>query len=938
MAHAATEEARKGRDIARCLGYRDIGPCTVASGEDGTAAASALAETDAHNNTAGVDLWRLRALALQPGGLINSRGRKLGWIKLGGVDALVFQREHANVRLGAPENALAYAELQKALEEEMDVSRWHIQRERRALRKQAKRDDRAARSSSGGELASMGGRSRGMSHASSVNTLSSLASFESENDLSTPLAANLSGTPKPGTFKGLDLEPSNAAGAGVSFTAFATSKTNGTSSPVSACPSLASLDTARLSPASSEESSLLITSPPRSVAEGQPAAQFQWSLAPRRYQLQQYKRQPSNEAPARVQKDRRQQERRLLAQIATSAFYLLQYEQDDDFTPVHVKCCQGLSDLIAVLLLHLESPSLTSLLLKQILKSHLRVYRSIGEIASSDESFASCLDEIQSEDVGSAANKDWDALSLGFFPLLQLLDGDLHSGLWVEDEQSFLCERVFIFGEILQKWTSSWFCCHQALSLGIVSRLVDLFLASHPSMPLYLSTAMLCHPTHRAELLALAQHPSPFSSGSLLASLLGSLLSDLPREVAGEDNCTEPLVAFVEQSISTAIAFMKRVPPQSLTSLVNDYQNGILMPYISTGGLESIECTWTKRSLAPTDYNMVWRMFTDTAIEESPLSCHLSAEYQLAMIASGLAVVDSNKEEGRGMAWKRPEMTPRRAIVLGMALCAGAKLLQLHNTPPGSEAIGSFDGGSSAESVGMALLVGLQSLVLPLAQLEPPQALDSDEEVSVIDLPCTESDGSVGSSPFIAHQQPVVLINAEVLHDIFGSAPTSEEELLVQSLEDSTEAVLSPGNSATSRTISLFACEDEFDEETSLDVGAAPSRSVSSGPAARSPYAIRDDLKEVIDKLSDLLLDTIAATETREFMSTLPDHGESADPDGQLLDPNTKKGGPKRPAVSIPNKVKSYASRSRKLGAGIKNRLRGWKKDYKALADGDILI
>ena len=106
-----------------------------------------------------------------------------------------------------------------------------------------------------------------------------------------------------------------------------------------------------------------------------------------------------------------------------------------------------------------------------------------------------------------------DLLPLSFFPLLQVLDEELHSSLvtqidftvtdtesYPRDEESFVetsredeninieCEfvhhKVTLFARILQKWISSWFCCHDTLPLEVVSRVIDFLLASHPFMPL----------------------------------------------------------------------------------------------------------------------------------------------------------------------------------------------------------------------------------------------------------------------------------------------------------------------------------------------------------------------------------------------------------------------------------------------------------------------
>eukprot|EP00571_Detonula_confervacea_P014952 CAMPEP_0172308462 /NCGR_PEP_ID=MMETSP1058-20130122/9053_1 /TAXON_ID=83371 /ORGANISM="Detonula confervacea, Strain CCMP 353" /LENGTH=250 /DNA_ID=CAMNT_0013020885 /DNA_START=32 /DNA_END=781 /DNA_ORIENTATION=+ len=240
----------KGKEIAGCLGYRhdfhdnddidnlvgDIGNSIVKSIEEPDAVGSTIGDSAAATeiNAQDVDMWHLRSLAIQPGGLLNSHGRKLGWIKLAGVDDLVFNGEQANgkggngighVRIPA-DGHRTYEQIQKHLEQEMEPSKWHIQRERRRLRKERQRNNENS-----------------STHASSTNDHSSIGS---ESGSSTPLAANLNsshaGTPKSVTFHGI-----GTSSAGDPFNS-SPNKLCKDSSPTSytACPSLTvdtSLDT-----------------------------------------------------------------------------------------------------------------------------------------------------------------------------------------------------------------------------------------------------------------------------------------------------------------------------------------------------------------------------------------------------------------------------------------------------------------------------------------------------------------------------------------------------------------------------------------------------------------------------------------------------------------------------------------------------------------------
>ena len=290
-----------------------------------------------------------------------------------------------------------------------------------------------------------------------------------------------------------------------------------------------------------------------------------------------------------MKKDRRGQERNLLVQIATSTFYLLQQQQqesgpnlDETSTQYHYDY-YPMQDLIAVLLLHLESPSLTSLLLKQIIESHLWMFCSkpVDNDNVNDDSFESCLDIIDEAPDSSPSKEDHqdcnttnseqqlDVLSLSFFPLLQVLDKELHDSLLQEVDDStseLIISQVLAMGNVLRVWISSWFCCHDTLPLEVVSRLIDLFLASHWSMPLYLSMAIVCH--HRNKFIQLSPHQpldeqqstpqdtaAPDAPHQIhLAAVMDSLFLQESSDAAGRDD--EIIINFMEEAISTAISFM----------------------------------------------------------------------------------------------------------------------------------------------------------------------------------------------------------------------------------------------------------------------------------------------------------------------------------------------------------------------------------------------
>ena len=82
------------------------------------------------------------------------------------------------------------------------------------------------------------------------------------------------------------------------------------------------------------------------------------------------------------------------------------------------------------------------------------------------------------------------ALRLIVFPLVQHLDQEVHLHLMDCDMEPFFC----------LPWIITWFS-HDLRDTALVKRLFDLFIASHPLMPIYVSVAMMLHPSNRIEIL-----------------------------------------------------------------------------------------------------------------------------------------------------------------------------------------------------------------------------------------------------------------------------------------------------------------------------------------------------------------------------------------------------------------------------------------------------
>ena len=100
------------------------------------------------------------------------------------------------------------------------------------------------------------------------------------------------------------------------------------------------------------------------------------------------------------------------------------------------------------------------------------------------------------------------ALRLILMPLIGCFDSQVHSVLAEVEMEPFFT----------LSWVITWFS-HDVRDTSLVKRLFDVFIASHPLMPIYLSVAMVLHPVNRMEVL----------SGELDFATIHNILSQLPR-------------------------------------------------------------------------------------------------------------------------------------------------------------------------------------------------------------------------------------------------------------------------------------------------------------------------------------------------------------------------------------------------------------------------
>lgn len=225
-----------------------------------------------------------------------------------------------------------------------------------------------------------------------------------------------------------------------------------------------------------------------------------------------------------------------------------------------VKNIRQLANLAALLLINLESPSLTSLMMQSLAKEqHLHLAddeiektRSTPNIDDVFWTLVSCQDE----KIGSMLRNN-------------MLAADTKD----DDESSFVAG-----------WITSWFASAlptgidssvsvdtgtdsiASIELEVASRFIDVFLCSHPYMPIYVAVALVLHPVNRSQ-IEVARTPSSLANlpSAMMASVLGitdEIFFDGNRNdgVGNADNIAEDrraeLLTVVEEIIADGIDLM----------------------------------------------------------------------------------------------------------------------------------------------------------------------------------------------------------------------------------------------------------------------------------------------------------------------------------------------------------------------------------------------
>ena len=142
------------------------------------------------------------------------------------------------------------------------------------------------------------------------------------------------------------------------------------------------------------------------------------------------------------------------------------------------------------------------------------------------------------------------AIELTLFPLLDKVDPALYKKVCVNSEG---------IPSFATSWISSWFASDVG-DIAVASRLLDVFLVSHPTMPVYFAVALLLQ--HRNKILSCHPHTKTVDATIRSLGLMATLTVENRKET-GRDKAMEQ----AETIIATAIRLMEKVPPTSLLEM-----------------------------------------------------------------------------------------------------------------------------------------------------------------------------------------------------------------------------------------------------------------------------------------------------------------------------------------------------------------------------------
>jgi hypothetical protein len=214
------------------------------------------------------------------------------------------------------------------------------------------------------------------------------------------------------------------------------------------------------------------------------------------------------------------------------------------------------------------------------------------------------------------------ALQMTLFPLLQQVDPSLYDHICV---RSGLRESGFALS-----WVTGWFASDVGY-VAVGSRLIDVFLVSHPLMPVYGVVALLVSQRRRL----LSSSPSLKSVYANLRSL--KLMATLT--MSNDEKTYHQAMKQTEEIIASALQFIKKVPPQALIQLS---QNSVEARRLSAIVMlsETASPSWCVKDTCPTEWGVLQRArakrIGHMLFEPRPSSKHDSFQaYTNAFAAAG---------------------------------------------------------------------------------------------------------------------------------------------------------------------------------------------------------------------------------------------------------------------------------------------------------------
>ena len=223
-------------------------------------------------------------------------------------------------------------------------------------------------------------------------------------------------------------------------------------------------------------------------------------------------------------KNMTKQELSILTNILTAVFKHTAF----DAKSVELSAISQLANLSALLLINLESPSLTSIMMQSLAKEHLHVGNTaVNEVIDStfwtlldcaDEKYGGVLRHIAGDANGKAFASAW---------VSSWFASPLPSGLGRMDAT-----------------TSNHSNSLASIELEVASRFIDVFLCSHPHMPVYVSVALVMHPANR-KIVAEADQPTDVLVN--LPSIMVSSILGITDEVFFEGSDVENIIIAEER-------------------------------------------------------------------------------------------------------------------------------------------------------------------------------------------------------------------------------------------------------------------------------------------------------------------------------------------------------------------------------------------------------